>query len=174
MSFLLINGILLFGIVWLLIVLSMVWPPDSPWAPWWRTSRDISRAVCKLASINKNDIVYELGSGEANFLLIAATEYGAKGIGIEIDPLRVVLSKILIKRSSRSSLITIKRGNFFNHTLSDATVVFLYLVPKTLSKLLPKLKTELKPGTRIITYRYEMNLPLKKYDKVHDLRLYHI
>ena len=105
-------GFLLFAIIFLLIVLSMVWPPDSPWAPWWRTSKTIARAACKLAKVKSDDVVYELGSGEGNVLLVAAQEFGARGVGIEIDPLRVFLSKLFIKFYRLKNL-----GSFAAHRL---------------------------------------------------------
>lgn len=150
----------------------MVWPPDSPWAPWWRTSKKIARRMCKLAKVGKEDLVYDLGSGEGTALLIAAKEFGAKGFGIEIDPLRFLFSKLLIKRNGLTNKVEIKRGNLFDQDLSKGSVIFVYLVPKTLDKLLPKFKKELKKGTRIVSFRYEINLPLKKYDAENNLRLY--
>lgn len=174
MGLILINIILLAVIIFLLIILSWVWPPDSPWAPWWRTSKEKARAVCRLAKISNNDIVYELGCGEGNTLIVSALEFGAKGVGIEIDPLRYWLAKIRAKMNGVSDKILFKRKNFFNEDLSKATVIFVYLVPKALNKLLPKFKKELKKGTRIVSYRYEIPLPLKQYDKKNNLRLYKI
>lgn len=163
---------IIFAIIFLFFLLSMVWPPDSPWAPWWRTSKKTARAMCKLAKVTKEDKVYDLGSGEGTALLIAAREFGAKGVGIEIDPARFLFSKFILKTSGLSDKVTIKRGNLFKQDISKADVIFVYLVPKTLERLLPKFKKELKKGTRIISYRYEMNLPLKEYDKENEIRLY--
>ena len=165
---------LIFGvtILFLFFLLSMVWPPDSPWAPWWRTSKKTARAMCKLANIQKEDVVYDLGSGEGTALLIAARDFGATGVGVEIDFSRVIFSKIILKINGLSNRVKIKRGNLFNHDISMASVIFVYLVPKTLDRLLPKFKKELKRGTRIVSYKYEMNLPLKKYDKENQIRLY--
>lgn len=156
----------------LFFLLSMVWPPDSPWAPWWRTSKKTARAICKLADVKKGDIVYDLGSGEGTALLIAAKEFGATGVGVEIDLSRVIFAKLNLKRSGLSNIITIKRGNLFNEDISKASVIFVYLVPKTLERLLPKFKKELKKGTRVVSFRYEMDLPLKKYNKENNIRLY--
>jgi SAM-dependent methyltransferase len=165
---------LIFGatILFLFFLLSMIWPPDSPWAPWWRTSKKTARATCKLANVKKGDVVYDLGSGEGTALLVAAKEFGATGIGIEIDISRVIYSKLILKINGLSGKIKIKRGNFFDQDISKANVIFVYLVPKTLEKLLPKFKKELKKGTRIVSFRYEMNLPLNRYDKGNDIRLY--
>lgn len=170
----LLNASLLLIILFLLLVLSMVWPPDSPWAPWWRTNKKIARAACRLAKISSKDIVYELGSGDGIFLIVVAKEFGARGVGIEIDPLRFLISTIMIRIIRVSDKVIIKRKNFFDEDISEATVIFVYLVPKALERLLPKFKKELKKETRLISYRYEMNLPLIKHDKKNNLRMYKI
>ena len=158
-------------ILFLLLLLSMVWPPDSPWAPWWRTSEKVAKAMCKLANIKNSDVIYDLGSGEGIALFVAAKDFGAKGIGIEIDPIRYWYSKIL-KYFKNENKVNFIRGNIFDKDLSKASVIFVYLVPKTLDKLLPKFKKELKKGTRIVSFRYEVNMPLKSIDKKNNLRLY--
>lgn len=172
MVFLWINIILLVVIIFLFLVLSFVWPPDSPWAPWWRTNKKTARAICRLAKVSKKDLVYDLGSGDGTALMVAAKEFGAKGVGIEIDPLRSFVSSMLLRSNRLQNKVRITRKNFFDVDISDATVVFVYLVPKALNRLLPKFKKELKKGTRIVSYRYEIKLPLKKYDKENNIRLY--
>ncbi|MDO8657903.1 MAG: hypothetical protein Q7K55_04135 [Candidatus Levybacteria bacterium] len=132
----------------------MVWPPDSPWAPWWRTSKKTAKEMCKLANVTGEDIVYDLGSGDGTSLIVAAKEYGARGMGIEIDPLRSFISKVLIRYYGLSKKIKVYRKNFFDVNISDASIIFLYLVPKALNRLKPKLLKELKPGTKIITVTY--------------------
>ncbi len=167
-----INLILILAIVFLLMVLSMVWPPDSPWAPWWRTNKKVARAICKLAKVGEKDLVYDLGSGDGTALIVAAKEFGAKGVGIEIDPLRALISRIRLRGNGISNRIQIKRKNFFDEDISEASVIIVYLIPRVLNKLVPKFKKELKKGTRIVSFRYEINLPLVKYDKENKLRMY--
>jgi len=75
---LILNLLVLLAIIFLLLMLSAVWPPDSPWAPWWRTSQKTARAICKLAKVKKGDLIYDLGSGDGTALMIAAKEFGAK------------------------------------------------------------------------------------------------
>src|SRR3989338_5632638 len=96
MIFWIIKIVLLIIILFLLLLLSMFWPPDSPWAPWWRTNKKTARAMCKLAKIDEADTVYDLGSGTGTALIVAAREFGARGIGIEIDPLRFIISTLMI------------------------------------------------------------------------------
>lgn len=172
MSFLVFNLTLLIIIGFLSVVLSMVWPPDSPWAPWWRTNKKVARAMCRLAKVEKEDIVYDLGSGDGTALIVAAKEFNVSGVGIEVDPLRAFISTLMIRINRVMDRVTVKRKNFFDVNISQATVVFVYLVPKALGRLLPKFKKELRKGTRIVSYRYEINLPLRKYDKENEIRLY--
>ncbi|KKQ21069.1 MAG: hypothetical protein US33_C0009G0010 [Parcubacteria group bacterium GW2011_GWC1_36_9] len=169
-----INIILLLVICFLFLLLSMFWPPDSPWAPWWRTNKKIARAACKLANISSKDTVYELGSGDGTFLLIAAKEFGAKGVGIEIDPLRYWFSRIKFKIKGLDKKVKIIRKNFHDVNISQASVIFVYLVPKTLERLKPKFLKELNHGTLLVSFRYKINLPLLTYDKVNDIYLYEI
>jgi predicted RNA methylase len=167
---------ILIGIIILLsfYLLSMFWPPDSPWSPWWRTSAKIARIECKLAKITKKDIVYDLGSGEGTALLIAAKEFGATGVGIEIDPFRVFTSRIALLFAGVAKSVHIQQRNFFACDISDATVIFMYLVPKALESLLPKLLKELKPGTRVVTFVYKIDLPLIASDEKHEVYVYRI
>ena len=160
-------------ILFLLFLLSMIWPPDSPWAPWWRTNSKTAKAICRLAKINKKDIVYDLGCGDGEVLMQSA-KLGASGVGIEIDLSRAFIAKLRVLKNNFQNKIYIKRINFFDVDISKASVVIVYLVPKTLDKLLPKFKKELKPGVRVVSYKYEITLPLIAYDKRNDIRVYRI
>lgn len=158
-----------FIIIFLFILLSFVWPPDSPWSPWWRTNKKVSRAACKLAGITKKDIVYELGSGDGEFILCASNDYGVKkAVGIEIDYSRYFIS-VIRKLFSNSKNAKFIRADFKRINLSDATVVYFYLVPAVIKRIMPKLLKELKPGTKILSYRYKV--PLKLVSK-NEERIY--
>ncbi len=161
-------------IILLLFLFSMVWPPDSPWSPWWRTSKKIARIMCRLAKVTETDYIYDLGSGEGRALIIAAKEYGASGVGVEIDPLRYWFSKLAVKFYGLSYKIIIERENFFDVDTSSATVIFMYLIPKTLARLKQKLLKELKPGTRVVSFAYKMDLPLIASDEVNEVYVYEI
>ena len=169
-----INIILFIIIIFLFLLLSMFWPPDSPWAPWWRTNKKIARSICNLARITKDDIVYDLGCGDGTALSVAAGEFGARGVGIEIDPLRYLTSKVRFKINGLNRRIKIFKKNFHNADISKASVVFVYLVPKALERLQPKFERELKKGTRIVSLRYQMNLSFKEQDKEYKIYLYKI
>ncbi len=152
----------------------MFWPPDSPWAPWWRTNKKTARAVCRLVGISSKDIVYELGSGDGTFLAVAAKEFGAKGVGIEIDPLRFIVSTFMIHIIGVQDKVKIIKNNFFNVNISTASVIFVYLVPKALERLRPKFLKELRDGALLASFKYKINLPLVTYDKKNDIYLYKI
>lgn len=162
------------AIVFLLVILTFVWPPDSPWSPWWRTNKKVASAACKLAGVSSKDIVYELGSGDGEFILTAASEFKArKAVGIEIEHTRYYISQIkkLLKRTNNAEFI---RSDFKKINISEASVIYFYLVPNVIKRILPKLKKELQPGTRIVSLRYEVPLQLKKKDKENQLFLYQI
>ena len=161
-------------LVILFFLLSMIWPPDSPWSPWWATSKRIARIQCKLAKITKGDVVYDLGSGDGTALLTAAQEFGAIGVGVEIDPARYWYSKMRIRLNGLSQKLQIQRKNFFAVDTSDATVVIMYLIPKTLNRLRPKLLKELKPGTRVVTFVYQIDLPMIAKDEKNEVYVYKI
>lgn len=131
--------------------------------------------MCRLAKINKKDIVYDLGSGTGTALIIAAKEFEARGVGIEIDPLRYFISTLLLRRNRvLDDKVQIIRKNFYDVNISKASVVFVYLVPRALERLRPKLMGELKPGTLLVSYKYEISLPLMRHDKKNDIYLYKI
>lgn len=152
----------------------MIWPPDSPWSPWWRTNTKRARLVCKFANVNDSDVVYDLGSGDGTLLITAAKEFGARAVGVEIDPLRVWISKIAILFSGQKKQIRIVRKNFFEADIKDVTVLFMYLVPKTLARLKPKILKEISPGTRIVTFVYKIDLPLIQQDLENEIYLYEV
>ena len=153
-SFIVQQIIIIFIVLILFILLSMLWPPDSPWSPWWKTKKNTARAAIKLAKITRSDIVYELGSGDSEAVICFAKESGARCVGVEIDPLRHFQSRLRVWKNKLSRKIILKKNNFFDISLSDATVVYVYLVPKALNRLKEKFYKELKPGTRIVSYRY--------------------
>ncbi len=180
MEFILINAIILTVIILLLLVLSMVWPPDSPWAPFWTTKPNIARRMCEVGKVSKKTIVYDLGCGTGTAIGIAAKEFGAPCAGIEIDPLRFVNAWININwRWKLSDQVTLVRDNFFNIDLSKADVFFIYLIPNALKRLTPKFLKEVKKGALFVSYIYPMpvemfngKLKLTKHDSKNKIFVY--
>ncbi|HVZ59114.1 MAG TPA: 50S ribosomal protein L11 methyltransferase [Patescibacteria group bacterium] len=157
----------------LFFLLSMVWPPDSPWSPWWRTNAKVAKAIVELAKITSDDVVYDLGCGDGTALITAATMVGARGVGIEIDPSRAWIAKIRIWLHGLRHHLKIKRNDLFKENISEATVVVVYLIPKALKRLEHKFYQELKPGTRIISFVYPIDyLKPDKIDAKNNLLLY--
>lgn len=115
-----------------------------------------------------------MGAGDGALLITAAEEFGARAVGVEIDPLRVIISKLAVLFSGQRKKIKIIRKNFFEADIKDATVVFMYLVPKALARLKPKLLKELKPGTKVVTFVYKIDLPIVKSDLENEIYLYKI
>lgn len=173
MNFIFSAGILLV-IIFLLLVLSMVWPPNSPWAPWWRTNKKTARAICELVGITKSDLVYDLGCGDGTLMITAAKEFGAKAVGIEIDPVRYWIAKTRVWLNNLFDRVELVQEDFFKTDLKKATVIVVYLVPKALDALLPKFKKELRKGTRVVSYRYQLKIKYKKSNIKDNLYLYTI
>lgn len=146
--------VLLAIIVFLLIILSIIWPPDSPWLP---VKKGKVKKMLSMANVKASDVIYDLGSGDGRILILAAKDFGAHGVGIEIDPLRVLWTKIMVKILGISGKVKIIRGDFFKKDFSEASIVAVYLVPKTLKRLKEKFLNELKPGTRVVSFRYQID-----------------
>lgn len=166
--------LILITVAILLFLLSMLWPPDSPWSPWWQTPKSAAIRMVELAKITEHDIIYDLGSGDGTALITATKLKGARGVGIEIDPSRVWISRLAIKMNGVSRKLKIVRKNFFDVDISEATVIFMYLVPKAIEKLKPKLLKELQPGTRIVTFVYKTDFPLIAKDEKNEVYVYQI
>lgn len=175
MLFILTQVVILLIVIALLYLLTWFWPPDSPWSPWWKTSGKLAPTIKRLTNLKKSDVVYELGSGDAEAMITVAKKYGNKYIGVEVDPWRVFTARIRAKRAGITDRVTFIKKNFFAVPLSDATIVYVYLIPKTLLNLKKKLLKELKPGTKVMSYRYQITyLPLVAEDKKSSLYVYEI
>ncbi len=182
MLFLLLNLFLLFCVIILALVLSMIWPPDSPWAPFWTTNASTARVMCTLAKVTEKTVVYDLGCGTGTAVGVAAKEFGARCVGIEIDPLRFINAWINIHWRWRvSTNVTLVRGNFFDTSFTSADVFFIYLIPNALKRLTPKFLKEVKPGALFVSYVYAFpmdlfkgKLTLLKHDEVHRIYVYRL
>jgi hypothetical protein len=105
-----------------------------------------------MANVGSNDVVYDLGCGDGRILVTAARKFGARAVGIEIDPFRFLFAWFITLLSGQSGKIRIRFGNFFKHDITDATVVTLFLYGPTNNRLKAKLASELKSGTRVVSY----------------------
>jgi cyclopropane fatty-acyl-phospholipid synthase-like methyltransferase len=109
------------------------------------------RKMLKLAKVKSSDVLYDLGAGDGRVIIAAAREYGCKAVGIERSSLIAALCRWDIKRSGLKEKIKLIEGNYFDVNLSKATVVTTYLSQKQNNLLVPKLKKELRKGTRIVS-----------------------
>jgi SAM-dependent methyltransferase len=126
-------------------------PPDIFFAP---TLYSVADAMLKLANVTATDVVYDLGSGDGRILILAAQKYGARGVGIEIDRRLVELSRQIAREGEVADRVTFIEGDLFAADLSGATIVTLYLSPTVNKRLEPKLRQELRPGTRIVSHQF--------------------
>jgi precorrin-6B methylase 2 len=127
--------------------------PDVVFVP---TSTEVVDAMLKLAKVTSNDVVYDLGSGDGRIVIAAAKMYGAHGIGIDIDPERVREATANARSAGVADKVTFRTEDLFTADISPATVVMLYLSPLVNSRLAPRLMTELKPGTRIVSHAFDL------------------
>ena len=121
------------------------------------TRQAVAEAMMKMAGVTKNDVVYDLGCGEGAFIL-AAGKIGARAVGVDIDPDRVAKAKENVQKAGLTDRVTVIHGDIFdpNLKISDATVVTLYLLGPLNAKLAPRLKAELRPGTRVVSNTFDM------------------
>jgi SAM-dependent methyltransferase len=125
--------------------------PDIHFVP---TRQSIADAMLRLAHVNSNDIVYDLGSGDGRIVITAAQKYGARGVGIELDPNLVRISRETAIEGAVEHKVAFLEGDLFTADISPATVVTLYLSTTVNMRLEPKLKRELRPGARIVSQRF--------------------
>jgi ribosomal protein L11 methylase PrmA len=127
--------------------------PDVIYVP---TPEEVVEAMLQVAKVTKNDVVYDLGTGDGRIPVTAAKKYGARGVGIDIDPQRIKDANENVAKNNIGDRVKIIQGDLFETDISEATVVTLYLLPSLNQKLLPKLNKELKPGTRIVSHAFDM------------------
>jgi len=121
------------------------------------TSRDLVTKMLEMAEIGPDDVLYDLGSGDGRIVIEAVKSYGARAVGIEADPIRVLWSRIVLFFYGIQDKSQIKWGNFFNQDIVDATAVTLFLGGKTNQRLKEKLIKELKPGTVVVSYIWKFH-----------------
>jgi SAM-dependent methyltransferase len=131
--------------------------PDAPQlAPYVPTPQDVVDRMLKLAGVSKNDVVLDLGCGDGRIPIAAARSYGARGIGVDIDPQRIAEANANAKAAGVTDRVIFKLEDAMTTDLSQATVVTLYLLSSSNLKLRPILTRQLKPGTRIIAHNFAM------------------
>ena len=127
--------------------------PDVAFAP---TAPVVVDAMLSLARVNANDVVYDLGSGDGRIVITAAKKYGARGVGIELDPALVRKARENAAAAGVGNRVRFMTQDLFTTDLRPATVVTLYLLQSINERLRPKLVRELKPGTRVVSHVFNM------------------
>ena len=127
--------------------------PDVIFVP---TPQEVVDAMLKLAKVGPNDVVYDLGSGDGRIPITAAKTYGARGVGIDIDPQRIREATENLKTAGVGDKVRFLNQDLFTTNISDATVVTLYLLQSMNERLRPKLVRELKPGSRVVSHVFNM------------------
>jgi tRNA G37 N-methylase Trm5 len=128
-------------------------PTLAPYVP---TPQDVVDRMLTVAQVTSNDVVYDLGSGDGRIVITAAKKYGARGVGIDIDPERIAESRRNAREAGVTGLVEFRRGDILQADVSKATVVTLYLVSSANLKLRPLLTRQLPVGTRVVSHAFGM------------------
>ena len=153
-----------------LAALQRLKPPDVRYVP---TPQNVVEAMLEMAHVTPADVVYDLGSGDGRIPITAAQKYGARGVGIEIEPRLIRESHDNAVKARVTDRVWFLNQDLFETDLSPATVVTLYLHPRMNLQLMPKLK-RLRPGTRIVSHYYDMGpeWPPEQSQDINSLMIY--
>ncbi len=148
---------------------------EVPFIP---TPMEVVDRMLEMAEVTNKDVVYDLGSGDGRIVIRAAKKYGARGVGIEIDPDLVALSQANARREGVERLVEFREQDVFKVDVSPATVVTLYLLPDFNARLQPVLERQLRAGARVVSHDFKVEgwTPVKvekiKGDFLHDHTIY--
>jgi SAM-dependent methyltransferase len=129
---------------------------DNIAGPYVPTPWVIVEEMLKLADIRAEDVVYDLGSGDGRLVITAAKRFGARGVGVELQTELVETARIGAKREGVADRVKFVQGDLFETDIKEASVVMLYLLPRFVTRLVPRFRAELKPGTRIVSHDYPL------------------
>jgi len=150
-----------FNIVLLpLLYILLLGSPSGQWnqydVPYVSTPYPVVEEMLRIAEVNKNDILYDLGCGDGRIVITAVKKFGCRGVGVDMDPQRIKESRENAIRENVENKVTFIQKDLFEADISEATVVTLYLLSSVNLKLRPKLLKDLKPGTRIASHDFSM------------------
>ena len=144
-------------------------------APWHPLSDENIDRIIKFAGLRPGEKFYDLGSGDGRVLIAASKKKFVRGVGVEIDPIKVWLSRFFIMAGKLTSRISIHRANMFGFDVSEADVIYLYLTHQALDRLFPEILDRMKPSARIVCYRFCIrNLEPTKINEDKNLFLYNL
>lgn len=127
--------------------------PDAPFVP---TPYPAVLEMLRMAAVTEHDILYDLGCGDGRVVIAAAARLHARGVGVDIDPNLISLSRANAEKAGVSDRVTFMQQDIFQTDIKDATVVALYLLPGLNSLLIPKLRGVLAPGSRVVSHMHDM------------------
>jgi SAM-dependent methyltransferase len=127
--------------------------PDVRYVP---TPQVVVEAMLGYARVTASDVVYDLGSGDGRIPITAAEKFGARGVGIDIDPFQILQANGNLARSAARNRVTFRNEDLFEADIREATVVTLFLFPTMRERLIPFLRRSLRPGTRIVAYHFDL------------------
>jgi predicted O-methyltransferase YrrM len=127
--------------------------PDVVYVP---TPQEVVDQMLALAKVTKNDVLYDLGSGDGRIPITAAQKFGTRGFGIDINPERIKEANANAQKAGVTDRVKFLNQDLFTTDISQATVVTLYLLPQLNVKLRPQLFKQLKPGTRVVSHDFDM------------------
>ena len=136
--------LLIIGVLWILVPALYGLPPVP-------TKLSRIRKALKLVNLRPNEVLYDLGSGDGRVLIIAAREFSAQAVGIEIGPVQRAFSWVNVLRNGIRDKVRIEAGNFYQANLGAADVVFVYATSKEVKKLASHLEKQMKPGSRLVS-----------------------
>jgi predicted RNA methylase len=141
--------------------------PRQSFAPYVPTPPDVVDRMLELAQVTRNDVVYDLGCGDGRIPIAAAVKYGARGVGIDVDPRRIEESRANAKTAGVEHLVEFRLEDVMKADVSKATVVTLYLLSSSNAKLRPILQSQLRQGSRIVSHAFSMGTdwPADKVDQ---------
>jgi SAM-dependent methyltransferase len=144
---------------------------DVPYVP---TPQDVVEAMLEMASVKRSDVVYDLGCGDGRIVITAAKQHGARGLGIDIDPVRIKEARQNAEIAGVSDQVQFQVGDLFRANFSPATVVTLYLLPDLNRKLRPQLWRQLNVGARVVSHAFDMGpqWPPERTEYVGSSRIY--
>ena len=125
-------------------------------APFVPTPNDVVDRMLTLAGVTEDDVVYDLGCGDGRIVIAAARDYGARGVGVDIDPQRIAEANANAEQAGVQHLVEFFEQDAMEVDVSDATVVTLYLLSSSNARLRPILTRQLRPGARIVSHAFSM------------------
>jgi hypothetical protein len=145
--------LLVYGLSLLLFLLILAWIliPALYGLPSVPTKLERIHKALELAKLQPDEVLYDLGAGDGRVLLIAAREFGANAVGLEIGPVQCAWIWLRAVANGLDKKIQVKWANFYNADLSEADVVFVYATSKEVAKLAPHLEQQMKPGSRLVS-----------------------